>query len=387
MGWTLTGVCAMVDKKCPHCGQPYFMGETQRMRTCDKCHFPLISDKNFQPDVLTVYQMMWKWIQQNISTTHQTSQEILQRQNQEIKALRQQLASQPSVKPRLPEFGSIKTSAKIDDPRIQFELKQTALLAHLQQESLRLRQEVSQLEQENQHLDNLNTQLKDQLEAEQFQKQDLNTRLELISKQYDEGICDWLKAAELGQQVYYLADARLRQMGHLIQDTPSIQHEAAPDSPIGTASEIVPDESFPKGYSADLPWLKLYNQDSGQFAAIANPIEIAATGTSLGDRWVARGTPATFEEGAGSYFLIETNESYYLVPNRKRFHFNESSLDSIQVCFEFNQSELNELSDSDLSQYDLTQFEVVYPAEVVQNETSQWQLQQRGLIRFQLRDL
>ena len=384
----------MVEKQCPNCRRPYFMGDTERIRTCGKCGFPLISDR-VHPDVQTVYREVGKWIHQNLSTTPQTRQEILQRQDQEIKALQQQLGSQSSVKPRLPEFESIQTSPRIDTQRIQFELKQTASLAHLQQENLRLRDEVSQFEQENQHLNILNTQLKDRLKAEQSKNQDLSTQLESVSQEQKAGISDRQKAAELAKQIYcllakdvdYLADERLHQIGHPIHDNPSVQPEAVVNSSMPAGSEMVLNEPSPVDRQINLPWLRFYNQDSEQFPEIAKPIALAATGTSLGDRWVARGTPATFEEGAGSYFLIETDSLYYLVPNRKRFHFNESSLDSIQVCFEFKHFESDESSeDSDLSQYDLTQFEVIYPAEVFQNETSQWQLQKRGLIQFQLRN-
>jgi hypothetical protein len=114
-------------------------------------------------------------------------------------------------------------------------------------------------------------------------------------------------------------------------------------------------------------------------------IDLAATEESLHDSRLGKDMPVMFEERSGSYWLISApNDVGYLVPNRSRFRFNENNLDSVHICFHFNQAEAGEVVDLDLYRIDLSAFRVISPALLTRcAQDNRWQLQRRGRIQFE----
>jgi hypothetical protein len=155
------------------------------------------------------------------------------------------------------------------------------------------------------------------------------------------------------------------------------------------ADEVNPADS----YGTALKWLDVYNQiapDSdketiAEFVRQEKAIEVLPTEDSLSNSWIARERPILFEEGTGTYWLIqvEGNCNAYLVPNKRKLRFNENNLKSIQVCFDLTQLGAAEDLPVDFSQFNLAYFTVESPAIMQQVEQSiQWELINRGVIKF-----
>lgn len=142
----------------------------------------------------------------------------------------------------------------------------------------------------------------------------------------------------------------------------------------------------------DLKWLERYNQfffNSNKeaitkFARAVKACEARPTEDSLNDFWIARENPILFEEGAGTYWLIQLEDSCnaYLVPNKKKLRLNENNLRSLEICFHLTQFIVSDLP-VDFSQLDLDYFRVEKPAKMQQvGQSTQWKLTEHGSINF-----
>ena len=378
-------------QKCPHCGQENSLAERDVIRLCSHCNLPVLH-KSSHTQAKQVHDKMLTWYWGYIVTT----------QSQGSQSSRKSV-SLLFESPQVPVDNCL-TQARVEEGLIislrnqvlQFEqdnknLKQgNHQLANdlhnvkkknedINQRNIQLEAQLQEIERLNQSLSEQNTCLKSALRDEQAKFQEL-------SQQHEDDISYLQECAdELGRALSNLNGKRLRVLVQPLQNSTTLQ-EPITDSPIAS-TEVTTGEQTDEPHQANLPWLKLYNQNLEKFAEDVKPIEIAAAGTSLEDHRVARGTPATFEKGLGSYWLINGGALLdYLIPH-KRFRFNENNINSIQVCFDFNQPETEDSPEFDPSQYDLSQFEVIYPAEVSQIAShSLWQLQRRGLLQFQRRE-
>ncbi|MBD2199436.1 MULTISPECIES: hypothetical protein [Calothrix] len=134
----------------------------------------------------------------------------------------------------------------------------------------------------------------------------------------------------------------------------------------------IPSSSQPSGES-QFPWVSAYNHNPDNFSKFA--LEVADTEDSINQRRLGNNQAVIFEKvrrGRGNYWLLTVKNENYLVP-RGDLKINQYNLQTITALFHF----IGDFTENS------PKFTLVKPAMVFPLEAEKWQLQERGVLKFE----